>query len=99
MSDAPTPPPPPSFPPAGQPPMGMPAGGEHPKAQTLFIASIVGLLCCAPVNIWVLLQANGILAAPGGLDVSKVKTAKTIAIVSLALWAVGLVVRLGFMRN
>lgn len=83
-------PPPPGYnaPPPGYNPG---AGGEHPKGQTLLVTSIIALLCCAPVNIWVLITANGIQANPGGYDVSKVNTARIIAIVSLVLWAVGIV--------
>lgn len=75
--------------PGAQPPMGQ---VDHPRGQTLLIVSIVALLCCAPVNIWTLVVANGIMKAPGGYNVSKVNTARIIAIVSLALWAVGLVI-------
>ena len=78
-------------PPPGSYPGAPIGGGEHPKAQTLLITSIVALICCAPVNIWVLITANGILQAPGGYDTSKVNTARIIAIVSLILWAVGIV--------
>lgn len=48
------------------------------------------------MNIWVLITANGILAAPGGYDTSKVNTARIIAIVSLILWAVGIVANILF---
>lgn len=78
---------PPPTPPGGAPYGAM--GGEHPQAQKLLIWSIIALLCCAPINIWVLIKANGIEKSPGGFDVSKVKTARIIAIVSLILWALG----------
>lgn len=81
-------PPPGSYPGA---PMG---GGEHPKAQSLLIWSIVGLICCWPINVWVLVTANGILQAPGGYETSKVNTARIIAIVSFVLWAIGLIYNL-----
>lgn len=81
-------PPPGSYPGA---PMG---GGEHPKAQLLLIWSIVGLICCWPINVWVLITANGILQAPGGYETSKVNTARIIAIVSFVLWGIGLVYNL-----
>lgn len=71
------------------------SGGEHPDSTTLLVTSIVGLLCCAPVNIWVLLKSNGILSAPGGFDTSKVNSARIIAIVSLVLWAILVVVNFG----
>ncbi|MFV0452940.1 MAG: hypothetical protein ACK5LS_12010 [Propioniciclava sp.] len=82
-------------PPGGpQPPyMGGPTP-DHPRAQTLLITSIISLLCCAPVNIWVLITANGILNAPEGYNTSKVNTARIIAIVSLILWALGIIVNL-----
>lgn len=70
------------------------AGPEHPEGQKLLIVSIVALICCAPVNIWVLVRANGIIASPGGYDIGKVSTARTIAIVSLVLWALGLVINI-----
>lgn len=73
---------------------GGPGGGEHPEGQKLLIISIVALICCAPVNIWVLIQANGILAAGGPYDLTKVSTARIIAIVSLVLWALGFVVNI-----
>lgn len=69
-------------------------GGEHPEGQKLLIVSIVALLCCAPVNIWVLIRSNAILANPGGYDVGKVNTARIIAIVSLILWALGIVINM-----
>ncbi|WP_342372290.1 hypothetical protein PCC79_14930 [Propioniciclava soli] len=81
---------PPSPPPGGSPYPSM--GGEHPQAQKLLIWSIVGLICCAPINIWVLITANGIEKSPGGFDTSKVKTARIIAIVSLVLWAAGIII-------
>jgi hypothetical protein len=56
--------------------------------------SIVALLCCAPVNIWVLIRSIGILANPGGYDIGKVNTARIIAIVSLVLWALGIVINM-----
>jgi hypothetical protein len=71
-----------------------PAGAEHPEGQKLLIVSIVALICGAPVNIWVLVKANGIIASPGGYNISKVSTARIIAIVSLVLWALGIVVNL-----
>ncbi len=100
MSYEPSPPPPPGGgTPGYEPPPGGGFGGgfggpgsEHPEGQKLLIISIVALICCAPVNIWVLIKTNGILAAGGGYDLSKVKTARIIAIVSLILWALGLVV-------
>ena len=54
-------------PPPGSYPGAPIGGGEHPKAQTLLITSLVALICCAPVNIWVLITANGILQAPGAV--------------------------------
>ena len=95
-------PPPGSYPGGGYGGQGGPGGPggyggparEHPEGQKLLIVSIVALICCAPVNIWVLVKANGILANPGGYDVSKVKTARIIAIVSLVLWALGIVVNI-----
>lgn len=94
MSDYGSTPPPPPPPPGGgyaaPPPSQGGAGAEHPEGQKLFILSIVGLICCAPINIYVFIAANNILNAPVG-DVSKVKTAKTIALIGLILWAVGIV--------
>lgn len=78
----------------GPGPGGYGAGGEHPEGQKLLIVSIVALLCCAPVNIWVLVKTNGILGNPGGYDISKVSTARIIAIVSLVLWALGIVINM-----
>lgn len=84
-----TPPPPPGGDPGGQ--SGPPGGSEHPEGTKLLVLSIIGLLCCAPINIYVLIKANGILSAPGAFQTSKVSTARIIAIVSLILWAVGIV--------
>lgn len=100
MSYESSPPPPPGGgtpgwepPPGGQGGFGLGGpGAEHPEGQKLLITSIIALICCAPVNIWVLVKSNGILGAPGGYDVNKVKTARIIAIVSLVLWALGIVV-------
>lgn len=87
MSDYSAPPPPPAGN-YGQAPV---AGGDHPEGQKLLILSIVGLLCCAPINIYVLIQANNIIKSLGGANPGKVGTARIIAIVGLALWVVGLV--------
>ena len=94
------PPPPGGGTPGYEPPPGggYPGGGfggpvsEHPEGQKLLIVSIVALLCCAPVNIWVLIKANGILSSGAAYELGKVKTARIIAIVSLVLWAAGLVI-------
>ncbi|TPG14068.1 hypothetical protein [Pedococcus bigeumensis] len=90
MSDYGTPPPPPP-PVQGYP--GAMGGGEHPKAQTTLILSIVGLLCCGPLAIYTLITANTILREghAQGLNVSKANTAKIISIIALALWAVGFI--------
>lgn len=92
MSDYGTPPPPPPAP--GVP--GAMGNGEHPKAQQTLILSIVGLLCCAPLAIYTLIQSNTILreGPAQGLNVSKASTAKIISIVGLALWAVGIVLNI-----
>lgn len=68
-----------------------PGGGEHPEGQKLLVISIIALFCCAPVNIWVLVHANGLLKGPSAqsYNMSKVSTAKVIAIISLVLWALG----------
>lgn len=80
---------------AAPPPTGPAGGAEHPEGQKLLILSIVGLLCCAPLNIWVFIQANNILnGVQPSPYTSKVKTAKIIAIVSLVLWVVGIIANL-----
>lgn len=97
-----SPPPPPGGGTPGYepPPGGFQGGGfgglgsEHPEGMKLLVISIIALICCAPVNIWVLVKANGILANPGGYNLSKVTTARIIAIVSLVLWALGIVVNI-----
>ncbi|MFN8077449.1 MAG: hypothetical protein U0Q15_18790 [Kineosporiaceae bacterium] len=69
--------------------------GDNPadkKATQALIFSIIGLLCCIPLAVLGLVFANQAQAqgATNGRD----KPAKIIAIIAIALWAVGLVLNL-----
>lgn len=80
---------------AAPPPSGAAAGGEHPEGQKLLLMSIFGLICCAPLNIYVLIQANNILkGVQPGPYTSKVNTAKIIAMIGLVLWVIGIILNL-----
>lgn len=90
MSYGASPPPPP-----GGGVYSVPGEAEHPEGQNLLIISIVALLCCAPVNIWILIRSNQLLGIRTTYNMSKVSTARTIAIISLVLWALLVVFNLG----
>lgn len=62
---------------------------EHPDATKILVWSFIALICCGPIALYTLSQANEVIRSRSNYDISLVKTAKAISLLTLVLWAAG----------